>query len=82
MSDQNAPPKSSRRIPLLVWIVLAALVAWFVLMMTQRDGTHRTPTGGTMPMAEEGAAVMPPTPADGTTPTTPGSMRDGNAAPR
>ena len=75
MTDhQTSPSKPARRIPPLVWIVLAALVAWVVLMMVQRGGTHRTPDGGEMPMAGQGSSVMPPAPADGATPATPGSV--------
>ena len=77
MTDPASPQKSSRRIPPLVWIVLALLIGWLVVAMIQRGGTDRTPGGGTHPMAEQGPSVMPPAPASGTTPATPGSVADG-----
>jgi hypothetical protein len=41
--------KAARRIPPLVWIVVALLAAWFVIAMIQRaPGAHRTPSGGTV----------------------------------
>jgi hypothetical protein len=75
MTDpHSSPAKPTRRIPPLVWIVVAALVGWLVVVMFQRGGTHRTPDGGEMPMAEQGPSVMPPAPAEGTTPATPGGV--------
>lgn len=77
MTDPGSPQKSSRRIPPLVWIVLALLVGWLVIAMVQRGGTDRTPGGGSAPMAEQGPSVMPPAPASGTTPATPGGVAEG-----
>lgn len=81
MTDPGSTQKSGRRIPPLVWIVLALLVGWLIVAMVQRGGTHRTPDGGTMPMAEQGPSVMPPAPASGTAPATPGSVTDGASSP-
>ncbi|WP_309092462.1 hypothetical protein [Phenylobacterium sp.] len=81
MTDQGQAKKSSRRIPPLVWIVLALLVGWLVVAMIQRGGTDRTPGGGSHPTAEQGPSVMPPAPASGTTPATPGNVANGPAAP-
>lgn len=83
MTDpRTSPSKPGRRIPPLVWIVLAGLVAWAVIMMVQRGGTHRTPSGGEMPMAEQGPSIMPPAPAEGATPATPGGVANAPAAPQ
>lgn len=81
MTEPASPQKTSRRIPPLVWIVLALLVGWLVVAMLQRGGTDRTPGGGTTPMAEQGPSVMPPAPGSGTTPATPGNVAEGAATP-
>lgn len=81
MTEPASPQKTSRRIPPLVWIVLALLVGWLVVAMLQRGGTDRTPGGGTLPEAAQGPSVMPPAPASGTTPATPGNVADGPASP-
>lgn len=81
MTDQSSTPKRKGGIPPLVWIVLALLVAWLVIAMVQRGGTDRTPGGGTTPMAEQGPSVMPPAPAQGDAPATPGSVVEGTPAP-
>lgn len=81
MTDPGSTQKSSRRIPPLVWIVLALLVGWLVVAMVQRGGTDRTPGGGATPMAEQGSSVMPPAPASGAAPATPGSVANGPASP-
>lgn len=81
MTDQGSQQKSSRRIPPLVWIVLALLVGWLVVAMVQRGGTDRTPGGGSHPTAEQGTSVMPPAPATGSAPATPGNVAPGPANP-
>lgn len=87
MSDQRpAQPeterKAARRIPPLVWIVLAALVAWLAVALFYRGGTHTTPRGGTMPQAAEGPAVLPAAPAQDGAPATPGGVVNGPAQPQ
>ena len=70
-------PRDNRRIPPLVWIVVAILVGWFVVAMLQRGGTHETPQGGTAPQAAQGETVMPPAPPSGAAPATPGGVVGG-----
>lgn len=77
MADQGARPNDGKRkgrIPPLVWIILALLVGWFVVAMAQRGGSDATPQGGAMPEQEQGPSVMPPAPASGDAPATPGSV--------
>ena len=78
MSDPPTEPapaeRRARRIPPLVWIVVGLLVAWLIVAMLQRGGTHVTPQGGTMPQAQEGTSYMPPAPATPTAPATPGGV--------
>jgi hypothetical protein len=73
--------KPARKIPPLLWIVLAIFVAWFVVAMLQRGGTHVTPQGGTMPQASEGTSVMPAAPAGPGAPATPAGTVNGPAQP-
>lgn len=73
--------KAGRRIPPLVWIVVALLVAWFVVIAVQKRGHDVTPQGGTYPQAAEGTSVMPPAPARGDAPATPGGVVNGPAQP-
>ena len=70
-SPDAAPRKASRRIPPLVWIVLALLVGWLVVAVMQRQGADRTPQGGSTPAQAEGASTMPAAPATGDAPATP-----------
>jgi hypothetical protein len=84
MTDQSPSSgagKSRPRIPPLLWIVIAALVAWMVVAMVQRQGTDRTPQGGTMPAQAEGASIMPAAPAGPGAPATPGGVVNGPAQP-
>lgn len=81
MTDPRPQTKPSRRIPPLVWIVLALLVGWFVVAMLQRGGIHTTPDGGTMPMADQGPSIMPAAPASGSAPATPAGVANGPASP-
>jgi biopolymer transport protein ExbD len=79
--DKPEPRKATRNIPPLVWIVLALLVAWFVIAMVQRKGADHTPQGGSTPAQAEGTSVMPPAPANGSAPATPGGTVNGPAQP-
>ena len=80
-SSDAAPKKASRRIPPLVWIVLALLVGWLVVAMMQRQGSDRTPQGGSTPAAAEGTSVMPAAPAQGDAPATPAGTVNGPQQP-
>jgi len=64
--------RPGRKIPPLVWIILALLVGGIAVGLLQRGGTHVTPQGGTMPQAEPGASYMPPAPVGPGAPATPG----------
>jgi hypothetical protein len=77
MTDQRetAEPKKARGgIPPLVWILVALLVGWFVVMMVQRSGR---PQGTDHPAQAEGASVMPAAPASGDAPATPAGVVNG-----
>lgn len=79
MTDQRTHSATSerrpaRKVPPLVWIVLALLVAGIAVGMLQRGGTHVTPQGGTMPQADAGTSYMPPAPAGEGAPATPGGV--------
>lgn len=75
------PGRKSRKIPPLVWIVLAGLVAWLVIALVQRAGADRTPQGGSTPAQAEGTSVMPAAPATGSAPATPGGVANGPNQP-
>ncbi|WP_334163626.1 hypothetical protein [Phenylobacterium sp.] len=79
--DKPEPRKATRNIPPLVWIVLALLVGWLVVALMQRGGSDVTPQGGTTPSAAEGTSIMPPAPASGDAPATPGGVVNGPAQP-
>ena len=78
MTDFRPEPSSTearrRRIPPLVWIIVAMVVAWLVYAYAMRGGTHVTPQGGTMPQAKPETSYMPPVPATKEAPGTPGGM--------
>jgi len=77
-----SPEGHNRRVPPLVWIILALLVGWFVFAAIQKGGTHRTPQGGTTPSAAERPSYMPAAPATGDAPATPaGSINGPNQPP-
>ncbi|WP_374468675.1 hypothetical protein [Phenylobacterium sp.] len=78
---EAAPKKASRRIPPLVWIVLALLVGWLVVALMQRQGSDRTPQGGAHPAQAEGTSIMPAAPAQGDAPATPAGTVNGPAQP-
>lgn len=77
----GAPGPRSRRIPPLVWIVVALLVAWLVVALVQRGGTHVTPSGGTAPQQAEGPAIVEPAPPTATAPGTPVGVVNGPNQP-
>ncbi len=86
MSDQrttHAAPerKAGRKIPPLVWIVVAMFVGWFVIAMLQRGGSDVTPQGGTHPQQAEGTSIMPAAPGSPTAPATPGGVANGPNQP-
>ena len=78
--DRAAQRKATRKIPPLVWVVVAGFVLWAIIAFVQRDRTDVTPQGGTMPMAKEETTVMPASPPSGTTPGTPTSTGQGPAS--
>ena len=59
---RDAPPRggAAKKIPPLVWIVLALLVVMAIWGAVQYGGSHETPSGGSTPQAAQGDAVMPP----------------------
>jgi hypothetical protein len=59
---RDAPPRGghAKKIPPLVWIVLALLVVMAIWGVVQYGGSHETPNGGSTPQATQGDAVMPP----------------------
>jgi len=74
-THQSPPaPEKRRRIPPLVWIVLAIFVGWFVVALLQRDKDNVTPKGDDVPASVQGPSVMPATPPAGDAPGTPGSV--------
>ena len=81
-SNDRADRRAGRRIPPLVWIVLAMLVAWFVIARVQQRGVHVTPQGGTMSQASEGASTMPAAPAGPGAPATPAGPANGPNQPK
>jgi flagellar basal body-associated protein FliL len=80
-STNASTKKASRKIPPLVWIVLALLVVWLVVALMQRQGSDRTPQGGSTPSQAEGTSVMPAAPAQGDAPATPAGSINGPAQP-
>ena len=75
VAPRDAPPHGgkAKRIPPLVWIVLALLLLFAVIAVAQCDGVRRTPSGDTVNQAnaeDPVEAVMPaaPPPATNTTP--------------
>lgn len=72
--DKPEPRRMSRNVPPLAWIILGLLLVVIVVAAVQRRGTHVTPQGGTMPQAGQGEAYMPPAPAAGAAPATPGAV--------
>jgi hypothetical protein len=59
---RDAPPRggTAKRIPPLVWIVIALLVVMAIWGAVQYGGSHETPNGGSTPQAVQSDAVMPP----------------------
>jgi len=80
--DASPDTGKTRRVPPLIWIIVAALVAWFAIAMWQRQGTHPTASGReTVTSGAEGTAYMPPAPANGSAPATPGGYVNGSNPP-
>lgn len=80
--DASPDHGGTRRVPPLIWIVLAVLVAWFAIAMWQRQGTHPTASGReTVTSAAEPAAQMPAAPANGSAPATPAGQVNGPQQP-
>jgi hypothetical protein len=82
-----ASPKPSKKIPALVWIILAILVGWGVIAMIQNNGTVRTPNqafpgnaGGTTGDAATQAIGQPAT-LPSKTDTSPGAIANPKADP-
>ena len=68
---EDAPPRGgkAKRIPPLVWIVLALLLLFAVVAVSQCDGARRTPSGDTVNQANAenpAQATMPATPPPAT----------------
>jgi hypothetical protein len=76
-----SPEGKTRRVPPLIWIILAILVAWFAIAIWQRQGVRTTPQGGTVTTGQEGPAYLPPAPASGSAPATPGGEVNGPNQP-
>lgn len=74
--DPKAPlgtsPGWSGRMPPLGWIVAGLLVAIVAVALGTWSATHRTPQGESVPVASS-KGTMPPAPAGGAAPATPGS---------
>lgn len=68
MSDANRPAPSRRKIPPLVWIVLAILVGIVLYGLATYGGSRTTPQGGTVEQAKPEESVMPPAPPPATNP--------------
>ena len=87
MTDRNPPARDAspegrnRRIPPLVWIILAVVVAWLIGIAVWRQGVDRTPHGGTMPRASQPTSYMPATPPQGSAPATPAGTANGPQEP-
>ncbi|MFC3079478.1 hypothetical protein ACFODL_15370 [Phenylobacterium terrae] len=71
----SKPHYPKRKIPPLVWIIVAIFVGWAVIFFVQREGAVETPSGGTHPTAEQAPAVAPATPV---TPAAPGTPQTAN----
>lgn len=69
------PRQAKRKIPPLVWILVAIFVGWIVIILVQRDGVVESPSGGTHPAAAQDEAIMPAAPA---TPSAPGTSQTSN----
>ncbi len=72
MVDLDRTPKAKRKIPPLVWIILAVIAGWIAYSFIARGGERTTPQGGTMPQPPASTSYMPEAPASGDAPGTPG----------
>lgn len=61
--DTSAKP-TTRKVPPLAWIILAIVVLIIVVAAIQRQGTHTTASGGTMPQTNEPEGGAPMNPDD------------------
>lgn len=66
-----------RKIPMLVWIVLAILVGWLVVALIQSPTKDATPITDDLPGAVQNPAYMPPAPAGPEAPATPPNVSPG-----
>lgn len=82
MTDAQSEADRQRKRPApLVWVILGLVVLMVVLIVLGTGGHDRTPQGGTMPAPPQEDAVMPPAPASGDAPATPGSVRPSSDQP-
>lgn len=61
--DTAAKP-TTRKVPMLAWIILAILVLVIAVAAIQRQGTHTTPMGGATPQTNEPEGGAPTSPND------------------
>jgi hypothetical protein len=71
-SSEHQPAK--RKVPILVWIVVAIFVAWAVIAFMQNRGETSSTGEVTHPTAAQGDVVMPAAPATPSAPGTPASQ--------
>ena len=65
VDPRDASPDTGRthRVPPLIWIVVALLVAWFAVAVWQRQGTHPTASGReTVTSGAQSTGYLPPAP--------------------
>jgi hypothetical protein len=72
-TETRTEARSKRKIPILVWIIVAAFVAWAAFYFLQRGGQYVSPQGGDHPVAAQSPAVAPAAPATPEAPATPQS---------
>lgn len=74
-TDRSSEPHpTKRKIPILVWVVVAIFVAWAVIAFVQSRGETSSTGEVTHPTAAQGDAVMPAAPATPAAPGTPASQ--------
>lgn len=71
-SHEHQPAK--RKIPPLVWIIVAIFVAWAVIAFMQNRGETSSTGEVTHPVSAQGDAVMPAAPATPAAPGTPATQ--------
>lgn len=72
-APQGTSPGTSRRMPPLGWVVIAALALIVVVAVVGWQGTDRTPSGGEVPTASEEGVVTASPPGPAGAPATPSS---------